>query len=137
MTTGLYRCVYRSDSLIDHQDVVALDSIFTTSTRNNRRDRLTGALALPDGKFVQVIEGKRALVDALMLRLRGDDRHENVTVLGEWAVRARLFAGWSMARPDVRRLDAQEFRIVTEAGSGAAVTAVLIAIAEGSVAALY
>lgn len=128
------RLVYRSESLIDHDDSVALDAIFRVSLVNNRRDRITGALALPDGKFVQVIEGAEAAVDALMVRIRADSRHDNIAVLGEWTVTARLFAGWAMARPDPTPLTEQAFHVITEDGSGVQVTSILLGMMQGPVA---
>lgn len=126
----LRRLVYRSDSLIDHGDTPGLDAIFRASLRNNRRDRITGALALPDGKFVQVIEGRPADVNVLMVRLRADRRHENLVVLGEWPITARLFAGWAMARPDPEPLGEQAFRIVTGEGSGVQVVDILLGLSD-------
>jgi len=131
MTNALCRLVYRSDSLIDHGDSPALDAIFRVSVRNNSRDKITGALALPDGKFVQVIEGRRRDLDSLMLRIQADERHTNVVVLGVWDVAARLFPGWAMARPDPTPLSAQAFRIVTEDGSGVQVTSILLSMSRG------
>ena len=122
----LCRLVYRSESRIDHNDAAGLDRIFRTSVTNNLRDRITGALALPDGKFVQVIEGARREVEALMVRVRADNRHFNVVVLGDWSITARLFEGWAMARPDPEPLSNQAFRIVTEDGSGVQVTGILL-----------
>lgn len=124
----LCRLVYRSESRIAHSDVAGLDAIFRVSIANNRRDGITGCLALPDGKFVQVIEGEQTRVGELLGRIRADTRHENLTVLGEWAIRNRLFTGWAMARPDPAPLQEQAFRIVTETGSGAQVTAILSAL---------
>lgn len=126
MGKKLIRLVYRSDSCISHDDVSGLDAIFNVSIRNNKRDGISGALALPDGKFVQVVEGDRGKVDLLMKRVRADNRHENLTVLGEWEVQARLFRAWSMARPDPTPLTQQSFRIVTENGTGAQVTTILL-----------
>ena len=126
MQKNLIRLVYRSDSCISHDDVSGLDAIFNASIRNNKRNRISGALALPDGKFVQVVEGDRGEVDLLMKRVRADSRHENVTILGERSIQARLFREWSMARPDPTPLSQQSFRIITEDGSGAQVTAILL-----------
>lgn len=61
-----------------------------------------------------------------MDRIRADARHENVAVLGEWPIEARLFRGWAMARPDPTPLSDQAFRIVTRDGSGAQVTGILL-----------
>jgi len=124
----LARLVYRSDSAISHDDVPALDAIFRASVRNNTRDRITGALALPDGKFIQAIEGEPRAVDDLMQRLRADSRHANIDVLGQWPISARLFGGWAMARPDPTPLGEQAFRIATERGSGAQVVGILAAM---------
>ena len=126
MEKNLIRLVYRSKSRIAHDDMTGLDAIFRTSIRNNKRDGITGALALPDGTFVQAIEGDKVKVGQLMQRIRAYNRHEDVTVLGELDVHARLFTGWDMARPDPTPLSQQSFRIVTENGSGAQVTGILL-----------
>lgn len=132
---ALTRLVYRSHSCIPHDDTPALDAIFRVSLRNNARDRITGALALPDGKFVQTIEGESRSLEALMDRLYADPRHEDVIVLGRWPISARLFSGWAMARPDPAPLGSQAFRIMTDVGSGAQVVGLLATMtqhAEGS-----
>ena len=126
MTNTLRRLVYRSDSCIPHGDVAGLDAIFRISIRNNTREDITGALALPDGKFVQCLEGAELSLNRVMDRIRADARHENVAVLGEWPIEARLFRGWAMARPDPTPLSDQAFRIVTRDGSGAQVTGILL-----------
>lgn len=130
MPRTLHRLVYRSDSNISHDNQLALRAIFQTSLRNNRRDKITGALALPDGKFVQVLEGSRAAVSGLMKRLAADDRHSGIAVLGEWPITARLFTGWAMAHPDPEPLDLQAFRIMTLVGSGAQVVGLLRALVD-------
>lgn len=122
---ALIRLVYRSESCISHDDGPALDAIFRVSVRNNSRDRITGALALPDGKFVQTIEGDPLVVNSLLERLRADSRHTNLMVLGNWPISARLFGGWAMARPDPEPLAEQAFRIMTQVGSGAQVVGLL------------
>lgn len=130
MPRTLHRLVYRSDSNISHDDRPALRAIFETSLLNNRRDKITGALALPDGKFVQVLEGGRGAVSALMERLAADSRHSGITILGEWPITARLFTGWAMAHPDPEPLDLQAFRIMTSVGSGAQVVGLLRALVD-------
>lgn len=128
--SSLCRLVYRSQSLISHEDRPALRAIFDISVRNNRRDRITGALALPDGTFVQALEGTRSKIDGLMARLGADDRHMGIVVLGEWDISARLFEGWSMAAPDPTPLDSQSFRIMTQNGSGAQVAGLLLSLTD-------
>lgn len=126
MQRSLTRLVYRSKSLVAPEDSAALNAIFETSRRNNKRDQITGCLAQPDGHFVQVIEGRADMIDRLMERIIADTRHERVVVLGRWTVPGRLFGGWAMARPDNTPLSAQSFRIIDETGSGAQVVGILM-----------
>ena len=97
MPRSLRRVVYRSDSHIPHDDKVALQAIFKTSLRNNRRDAITGALALPDGKFVQVIEGTPGALDGLLRRLAPDPRHRDIVILDRRPIAERRFTDWTMA----------------------------------------
>lgn len=101
---------------------------FRTSVRNNRRSNLTGCLAHPDGHFVQVIEGEPGHVASLMDRLRRDTRHTDVEILGEWPAPSRLFSAWAMARPDLRPIAEQSFRLINEKGTGSQVTAILLGL---------
>lgn len=128
MAEQLHRLVYRSHSNISHGDSPILRRIFDVSCRNNQRDRITGALALPDGKFVQALEGRRTSLDNLMARLENDQRHCGIVVLGDWPITARLFPGWAMAHPDPTPLTDQSFRIITENGSGAQCTGLLLGL---------
>ena len=130
MPNTAIRLVYRSKSCISHDDVAALDIIFLTANRNNNRDKITGCLALPDGHFVQVIEGNQINVSRLMERIQADGRHENIIILDRRPVSSRLFPAWSMARPDPTPLSDQSFRIITEDGSGVQVTAILLGLTQ-------
>lgn len=128
MPDPLHRLVYRSRSNIGHDDRPALGRIFEVSSPNSQRDKITGALALPDGRFVQALEGCRSALDNLMQRLGEDRRHSDMVVLGDWPITARLFEGWAMAHPDSTPLSEQSFRIITEHGSGAQCTGLLIGL---------
>ena len=83
---------------------------------------------MPDGRFVQAIEGSLKALDALMVTLSLDVRHSDIVILGDWPITARLFPGWAMAHPDPTPLDAQSFRIITEDGSGAQCTGLLLGL---------
>lgn len=128
MVRVLKRLVYRSTSLVPHDDVATLQAIFATSQRNNKRHNITGCLAQPDGHFVQVIEGAVDRVDELMARIVADARHDNVVQLDEWIIQARLFVSWNMAQPDLTPLSEQTFRIINTGGSGAQVVGVLMSV---------
>lgn len=127
---SLVRIVYRSRSTLHPDNVEELDKIFRISIKNNLRSKLTGCLAHPDGHFVQVIEGESNQVSSLMDRLRGDSRHKDIEILGEWKASSRLFSAWAMARPDLRPLADQSFRLIDEKGSGSQVTAILLSLVQ-------
>lgn len=93
----LHRAIYVSDAVGGAAtSLLTLAEILGESERNNRRDGLTSALMRHEGRFLQVIEGRRADVDRLMDRLRLDPRHENIRLLSDVAVAERRFGGWPM-----------------------------------------
>ncbi|MBX9460981.1 MAG: BLUF domain-containing protein [Brevundimonas sp.] len=118
----LERLVYCSKARIDTASLQAISELLGVSQRNNVRDGLTGALAVNDGWFLQVIEGPTAALDGLLRRLADDDRHADLEVLSRRPVSARLFPDWSMVAaritpdvgPQLRRL-IDECRVTPEA----------------------
>ena len=94
----MYRLVYRSHSRIsqDERNVV-LGQIFNIARTKNKAVGVTGALLITDHYFVQTLEGEEAVVRSLYERISGDHRHENVTVMDEGPVDARVFSRWAMA----------------------------------------
>lgn len=118
----LERVVYCSRARIDTASLQAISELLGVSQRNNARDGLTGALAVNDGWFLQVIEGPAAALDGLLRRLADDARHADIEVLSRRPVSARLFPDWSMVAaritpdvgPQLRRL-IDECRVTPEA----------------------
>jgi len=93
----LHRAIYVSDAVGGAAtSLLALAEILGESERNNRRDGLTSALMRHEGRFLQVIEGRRADVDRLMDRLRLDPRHENLRLLSDLPTPGRRFGDWPM-----------------------------------------
>jgi hypothetical protein len=58
---------------------------------------ITGALVCAYGVFLQILEGDRAKVQALMVKIFKDFRHETVTVLRECEIPCAVFGRWQMA----------------------------------------
>lgn len=73
-----------------------LESILFTSRKRNMEAGITGALLYRNTTFIQFLEGPPAEIDALMDRIRVDDRHNNVRVLLVEAASERSFADWKM-----------------------------------------
>lgn len=98
----LHRAIYVSDAVGGAAtSLLILAEILGESERNNRRDGLTSALMRHDGRFLQLIEGRRADIDRLMDRLRIDPRHENMRLLSDVAVSGRRFGDWPMILADL------------------------------------
>ena len=94
--TALERLVYCSRAGVDTGSLQVIAELLGVSQRNNARDGLTGALAVNDGWFLQVIEGPPHAIDALLKRLGDDPRHTELEVLSRRAVSGRLFPDWAM-----------------------------------------
>ncbi|MBT2476194.1 BLUF domain-containing protein [Microbacterium sp. ISL-103] len=63
--------------------------------RNSARD-ITGMLLYRGGEFVQILEGPRSDVEALMQAIGRDPRHTDVRVLLEEPLHERRFDEWTM-----------------------------------------
>lgn len=64
--------------------------------RHNATHHLTGVLLYAAGRFLQVLEGPRAKVEALFTRLQRDASHHYIRVVGRGPVRRREFPHWGM-----------------------------------------
>ncbi|WP_010540020.1 BLUF domain-containing protein [Dietzia alimentaria] len=73
-----------------------LESILFTSRKHNMETGITGALLYRNTTFIQFLEGPPAEIDALMDRIRIDDRHNDVRVLLVEAASERSFGDWKM-----------------------------------------
>src|ERR1700722_1116173 len=75
-----------------------LSALLTAARTANERTELTGMLlhADGDGGFFQVLEGPSEAIDALLLQLRCDPRHANITLIIREPIAERSFADWSM-----------------------------------------
>ena len=125
----LERLVYRSDAVDPSEGPMDLSDVVATSVRNNGRRRITGALALHAGTFVQVLEGEPEALTALMADIEADPRHRNVRVLARWPVQAQLFIGWAMVLVDTRKLSPHLAKLLSQTGSGVQVTTVIADLA--------
>jgi hypothetical protein len=96
--TRPFRLIYRSRSRIaDEERSAALAQIFGVARSNNKQAGITGALLVTDRWFVQALEGDESAVQKLYEHIRGDARHDEVTVIESSAVDARVFSRWAMA----------------------------------------
>ena len=76
-------------------------NILRTSRRRNARLGVTGLLCYDGRRFLQVVEGEDAVVDALLDDIRRDGRHTDLRTVSEAPITERAFAGFTM---DYRRI---------------------------------
>lgn len=77
---------------------VDLDALFEQAQRNNAREEITGLLYTDGKRFLQAIEGPKAAVEDLFLRIIADPRHHALVLLSRRETPRREFGEWSMAR---------------------------------------
>ncbi len=87
---------------VDQQEI---GRILATSRRRNQPDRISGLLVYDGVRFLQVLEGDRASVEATYTRIRRDQRHRAPVTLSEREVTAREFGDWSMGWSRVGEID--------------------------------
>ena len=100
----LVRLMYvsRAADSVNQNELVA---ILKKSKANNVGIGITGVLCFSADIFLQVLEGGRSPVSALYNKIANDPRHHDVVLLSYEEVAERSFAGWSMGRANLTRLN--------------------------------
>ena len=100
----LVRLMYvsRAADSVNQNELVA---ILKKSKGNNVGLGVTGVLCFSAGIFLQVLEGGRSTVSALYNKIANDPRHHDVVLLSYEEIGERSFAGWSMGRANLSRLN--------------------------------
>ena len=72
----------------------------------NSENGITGLLLhAPNGRFIQLVEGMEDDVNAVFARICYDDRHNNLSILVDQEVTARVFPNWEMGFADLMCAD--------------------------------
>lgn len=85
-------------------DAAALEALLEQSRRFNGAAGITGFLIYQDGWFMQLLEGREAVLDALMERIRQDPRHHKVQEVARGKLSHRSFPDWSMGFRNMEQL---------------------------------
>jgi hypothetical protein len=91
-----YQILYASVSTTPMQ-ADELEDLLEHAQGRNASQGITGALVYVEGRFLQVLEGDKTRVHALMQTISDDLRHEHVSILQAGEVPAAAFADWTMA----------------------------------------
>ncbi len=102
----LVRLMYASRTA-DGVDQDALLGILRQCKENNPQTGITGLLChcSTSGIFLQALEGGRAAVNRLYLKIAADPRHTDVQLLSFEEITERRFAGWAMGQISMSRLN--------------------------------
>jgi len=92
----LVHCIYCSASTKANLSLEEIDALLEECRRKNAADGITGMLLYQAGSFFQVLEGDRAVVEALFEKIAVDKRHARVTKLILESISERDFAAWTM-----------------------------------------
>jgi len=107
---SLVQLVYYSRNTLDADDrgqLKNLREILDIARAKNGANGVTGYLIFDKAYFLQILEGERAVVTATYERIKGDRRHQAITLVETREIRVRSFADWSMGAA-MRSLDHQE-----------------------------
>lgn len=73
-----------------------LEELLETCRSNNARLGVTGMLMYIDGKFIQVLEGSKEIINDLYSRIVADKRHKKISKIIEGRTSSRNFPDWNM-----------------------------------------
>jgi hypothetical protein len=93
--TKMHHIVYMSRAT-KHFPPGELNDLCHQSAEHNRENSITGLLIYDGHRYMQLIEGHKESVEALMSRISLDTRHSHITYLTDASVANRSFTGWAL-----------------------------------------
>ena len=81
---------------------------------SNARHELTGMLLYIGGSFLQVLEGRPDMVEAVFDTILRDKRHTQLTLIAKEAIPERAYEGWTMCHKTLDPVEAGE--LIADAG---------------------
>ena len=87
-----------------------LKELLNTCRINNKKRDVTGMLLYIDGKFLQVLEGRKEDVNFIFENIVKDPRHKKVNVIIEGRLSKRNFEAWHMS---FKSFTARQFRKIS------------------------
>ncbi len=82
-----------------------IDQIVAASRKNNPVRGITGVLCYSGSMFMQVLEGGRTAVNTTYNHIVRDTRHKDVQLLHYEEITERCFAGWTMGKANLEKLN--------------------------------
>lgn len=115
----MHLIVYTSEVVagMGHIDHVLAD-IVGKAKLNNPRLGITGLLFYHNGRFLQIIEGRKDALERLMAAIEKDPRHRNMERLVDESIYQRSFEQWNMDSlnlSDSQAINIRELRSIRDA----------------------
>lgn len=107
---SLIQLIYYSKNTLDADDrgqLTNLREILEKARAKNSPIGVTGYLIFDKAYFLQILEGEREAVFATYERIKGDRRHQQITLVETRDITMRSFADWTMGAA-MRSMDHQE-----------------------------
>jgi hypothetical protein len=103
----VHRLVYcsRIHLLAGEQAADVVIDILKVASLRNRQAKITGALLVCGGWFLQVLEGPLAAINETYRRIYNDRRNHTLRVIAGPSVAKRLFPEWSMCGRELSATD--------------------------------
>jgi len=91
----IYTAMYVSEATknINEKEI---ENILAFSRKHNKEYGITGYLIYSEGYFMQLLEGRRDIIESLLLKISQDKRHKNMNTIIKGVVKERIFNDWSM-----------------------------------------
>jgi len=105
----MYHLVYTSHA-VEPLNQKELVDLLRESRTFNRQHHITGMLLYLNGKFIQILEGKKDDVQKIYQKITQDKRHHRVIMIMEGNSPGRVFHDWSMG---FKMLSYTEFEKIT------------------------
>lgn len=99
----LVRCLYASHATSAGPE--AAEAILAEARRRNPAHGITGILCHGEGLFIQVLEGGRDAIAALLGLLHHDPRHRGLCILVHEEIAERRFGHWAMGQVEIGRIN--------------------------------
>ncbi|MCA6381331.1 MAG: BLUF domain-containing protein [Cytophagales bacterium] len=74
----------------------------------NKQNGITGMLLHLQGKFIQVLEGEKLVVEQIYAKIKADARHTKVVTVIQGNSPERIFKGWTMGFKRLTFEDAEQ-----------------------------
>lgn len=98
---NLIHCIYSSVEAVEFSPE-DISELLEQARINNATLGVTGMLLYDKGAFFQLLEGQQEVVDPLLKKIQGDERHEHFIKIIQEDIEQRDFAEWTMGYSGVK-----------------------------------